>query len=133
MLAAVEAKLVIARNFAWCSEYDERSFSGRLHEENIWDWDECWLLEKALYDLAASGDFQRDVAWPVFRIFSYGLLLLGCHFDPNDTFQVRDFSGEEVHDLRERFQLVFEGFFAGEMPDQSIFERSNPLLVSASG
>jgi hypothetical protein len=128
-----DADVVLARNSAGCAGYHDRSFVGRLHEDGIWDWDEYWLLEKALYDLAAAGDFRREVAWPLFRIFSYGLLLFGCHVDPNDRFAFKAMSAEEVHELRDRFQRVFEGFFAGEMPARDAFAMRNPLLLRAGG
>jgi hypothetical protein len=37
--------------------------------------------------------------------------------DPNDGFCIVDLEREEVYSLRERVQLVFEGFFLGVMPD----------------
>jgi hypothetical protein len=54
------------------------------------------------------------------------MLLLGCHFDPNDGCRIRDLSPEDAYEWRERFQLVFEGFFSGNWPNP--FERTNPLL-----
>ena len=130
---AMDAERVIARNFAGCPGYDEQSFSGRLHEDSMWDWHEYWQLEKALYDLCAIDDFRREVAWPIFRIFSYGQMVLSCHFDPNDHFKIKELSSDEIYIVRERFQRVFEGYFKGDMPDPCDFEGMNPLLPPVSG
>ncbi|MCW0436147.1 immunity 41 family protein [Xanthomonas sacchari] len=127
---ALNATNVVARNFARCAAYDDCSFVGRLHEEMRWDGDEYWLPEKALYELATDGELEGETAWPLFRIFSFVLMLLGCHFNPNDVFAIKGASDEDVHDLRDRFQLVFEGFYAGSMPAHDRLDPSNPLLTS---
>jgi len=119
---------VIARNFAWCAEHDDCSFSGRLHEEGLWDRGEYWLLERALYELAKA-DTSQELTWRVFRIFSYCFMVIGCHFDRNDGFKITNIKRRELYELRERFQLVFEGFFSKDMPDQKSFTEQNPLLV----
>ncbi|NIJ73959.1 Imm41 family immunity protein [Xanthomonas sp. LMG 9002] len=126
----MNATNVVTRNLARCAAYDDGSFVGRLHEEMRWNWDEYWLLEKALYDLATDGELERETAWPLFRIFSFVLMLLGCHFDPNDLFAIKGVSDEDVRDLLERFQLVFEGFYAGRMPAYESLDPPNPLLAS---
>jgi hypothetical protein len=128
----MDAHLVIARNFPWCDEHDDLSFGGRLHEDCVWNWDEYWQLEWALYQLCNESP-SRELYWPVFRIFSYCFASLGHHSDPNDLFRIKNLSAEELYDAKERFQLVFEGFFAGSMPDQDFSEHRNPLLISASG
>ncbi|WP_307547525.1 hypothetical protein [Xanthomonas sacchari] len=66
----------------------------------------------------------------LFRIFSCVLMLLGCHFDPNDAFAIEGVSDEEVRDPHERFQLVFEDFYAGKMPAYDGLDPPNPLLAS---
>lgn len=130
---AMDAEWVIGRNFAGCPRYDEQSFSGRLHEDSMWDWGEYWQLEKALYDLCAIDDFRREVAWPIFRIFSYGQMVLSLHFDPNDHFKINELSSNEIYTVRDRFQRVFEGYFKGDMPAPCVFEGMNPLLPPVSG
>jgi len=119
----------ILRNFAWNDRYDEESFVGVLHERCLWDMEKYWDLEAALYDLAEHRDELPVVTWPLFRIFSYMMVSFGAHFDPNDHFSIGNLPNEQVHEYRERIQLVFEGLFSGEMPDQSsCFDMMNPRL-----
>jgi hypothetical protein len=119
----------ILKNFAWSDQYDEESFAGVLHERCIWDVEKYWKLEAAIYHLAAHPEDFPSLMWPLFRIFSHTMLSFGAHFDPNDAFRMRNATDEQVHDYRERFQLVFEGAFSGEMPDQaSLFDTKNPRL-----
>ena len=128
----MDPKSAILRNFAWSSEYDESSFTGQLHENCRWDWDEYWRLEWALYALADSRQDHPDLDWPIFRIFSGTFLEINCHFDPNDVFKIEGMDRDTVADLRERFQLVFEGYFSNDLPDHATcFEFSNPLLPAA--
>ncbi|WP_226501508.1 Imm41 family immunity protein [Pseudomonas sp. MWU16-30322] len=126
----MDAHSVIARNSSDCEEYDDYSFIGRLHEESIWAHDDYWMLEWALYQLAMGKSPSQELSRRIFRIFSYTFLLLGCHLDRRDSFRIENLKSKEVYDLRERMQLVFEGFFAGRMPATSIFSDPNPLLVS---
>lgn len=126
----MDAHSVVARNIAGCEEYDDRSFIGRLHEESIWVHDEYLMVEWALYQLATDTCTSQELSGRVFRIFSYCFLLFGCHLDRRDGFKIENLKRKEVYDLRERIQLVFEGFFARKMPAPSIFSASNPLLVS---
>jgi hypothetical protein len=127
-MSSLSAEHVVARNFPWCDEHDDSSFLGRLHEESVWDESEYWELEWALHELMLRGAFERELAWRIFRVFSHTMLVLGCHFDPNDGYRIRDLSADDAHEWRERFQLVFEGFFSGHWPSPSALERSNPLL-----
>ena len=119
---------VIACNFPWCPEQNDASFLGRLHEEGVWDTDEYWRLEWALYQLVNEAPRSQETSWRVFRIFSHTFLSLGCHFDPNDGFKLKDLTNDEIYELRERVQLVFEGYFSGSMPEQAIFSIQNPML-----
>jgi len=88
------------------------------------------MLEWALYQLAIGKSPSQELSRRIFRIFSYTFLLFGCHLDRRDSFKIENLKRKEVYDLRERMQLVFEGFFAGRMPATSIFSDPNPLLVS---
>lgn len=122
----------ILRNFPWCDEYVDESFLGLLHEKEIVSYEEYWKLDAALYiecsKLGTQIKLSRDLVWPIFRIFSHTMLLLGSHFDDSDGFSIKNLSKDEVLVFRERVQLVFEGFFSGEMPDNDIFQVGNPLL-----
>ena len=128
----MDAHSVIARNFVGCEAYDERSFIGRLHEAETWAHDEYWLLEWALYQLAIEASFTQALSQRVFEIFSDCFLLFGCHFDRKDRFKIRNLRRTQVYDFRERFKMVFEGFFAEEMPTTAYFAEPNPLLVESS-
>jgi len=73
-----------------------------------------------------------ELDWPIFRIFSHTFLSLNAHFDPNDGFKIKNMAKSDLYDLRERFQLVFEGYFSGDMPDQErCFDIINPLFETA--
>ncbi len=121
---------IILRNFAWSGEYDETSFTGCLHELCEWNANEYWLLEWSLYQLAGIRAKHPDMDWPVFRIFSHTFLSLCAHFDANDGFEIKHLDNLDVSALRERFQLVFEGYFSGAMPDQErCFDVINPLFA----
>jgi hypothetical protein len=110
----------INRNFAWCDEYSDDSFAGLFHEKRKWDDEEYFKLENYLYEQCEKYKDQsflpRDVFWPVMRIYSYLSHSIGCHFDENDGFELIGLSREQIYERRERMQLVFEGFFKGDMP-----------------
>jgi hypothetical protein len=128
-VVALEALTVIARNFPGCPEWDHTSFLGRLCDDSTWSRDEYWLLERALHQLVAASAQDSELHWRVFRIFSLTSLSISAHLDRNDSFKVKNLKQEELYAFRERVQLVFEGFFSGEMPALSeCFEEINPLL-----
>lgn len=110
----------INRNFAWSNEYSDDSFVGIFHEKDLWDDDEYFKLENYLYEQCEvyknESSVPRKVFWPAMRIYSYLSLSIGCHFDSNDGFKLKGLSLEQIYERRERLQLVFEGFFEGEMP-----------------
>jgi len=103
---------------------------GRLHEEGKWDNDEYCLLEDALYQIAKHLPYSQKTLYQVFSIFSHLFILFSTHFDPNDQCRF-DLREDEVNELRDRIQMVFEGFFYGIMPRQSDlsgFSLVNPRL-----
>lgn len=116
----------INRNFPWCDEYDDCSFTGFMNERRRWSDEEYFKLDNELYDLAEKyGNLEqlpRELAWRIMNIFSYVMLTIGCHYDSNDLYEFENLSDAELCDRRERFQLVFEGFFRGEMPNIGYFE-----------
>jgi hypothetical protein len=121
---------IIWQNFPLCQEYREDAFCGILHSERRLDMNAYWRLEAALVQLTQNeSDYPRHLSWPVFRIFSRLERLISADLDPNDGFKIQDFDGEKSRDFTERFELVFEGFFRGDMPDLTLaFEERNPLL-----
>jgi hypothetical protein len=115
----------INRNFAWCDEYSDESFIGILHEKQEWNDEEYFKLENYLFDtcLTLPSDLvPRDIIWPAMRIYSYLSSTLGSHLDSNDGFRIKDIELVNFYDRRERVQLVFEGFFKGEMPNKEYLE-----------
>ncbi|MFL9809515.1 Imm41 family immunity protein [Stutzerimonas stutzeri] len=128
----MNALTVIDRNFPWCSGWDDDSFCGRIHEESVWHLEEYWLLEWALFELVASPRRDAQLNWKVFRVFSATFMSLSAHLDSNDGYKIRNLKAYELYEYRERFQLVFEGFFSGNMPVMSqCFDLQNPLLQSS--
>ena len=116
----------ILRNFPHCKEYSEDSFLGIFHEQRKWDDTEYFKLEEELYEqcniYASVDSLPRDLSWPAMRIFSVLMLSLGCHCNPSDSFKIEALTQEQIRDRTERVQLVFEGFFKGEMPNKKYLE-----------
>ncbi|WP_421850730.1 Imm41 family immunity protein [Marinomonas sp.] len=122
---------VVYQNFPHNSEYEIGSFLGCLHEESVWNEEEYWKLEGAIYQLfneEVKNTIARDIAWPLFRIYSHAMLLLQSHYDKNDQYFIMNLDEVEVQDYRERIQQVFEGFFQNKMPKIQDFEKRNPLF-----
>jgi hypothetical protein len=121
---------IIHQNFSHCTEYRDGSFLGILHEESRLDMDEYWKLEWALLKLTQNKvDYQRNLSWPTFRIYSYCMRLLQADVDPDNGYKICDFDLASNYEFTERFQLVFEGFFRGDPPDLKLaFDQRNPLL-----
>ena len=85
-----------------------------------------YILEEELYEqcniYASVDSFPWDLSWPAMRIFSVLMLSLGCHCNPIDGFTIEALTQEQTWDRTERVQLVFEGFFKGEMPNKKYLE-----------
>jgi hypothetical protein len=122
---------IIYQNFPHCIEYRDDSFLGLMHGERRVDMDSYWKLEWAVVQLTQiEVDYPRHLSWPVFRIFSHVMRLLGADSDPQDGYKIKGFDGEKNRDFTERVQIVFEGFFRGEQHDlKQAFDERNPLLV----
>jgi len=116
----------ILRNFPHCKEYSDDSFLGIFHEQQEWDDTEYFKLEDELYEqckiYTTVDSLPRDLSWPAMRIFSFVILSLGHHSNPNDGFKIKGLSQEQIRDRTERVQLIFEGFFKGEMPNKKYLE-----------
>ncbi|WP_157649992.1 Imm41 family immunity protein [Burkholderia ubonensis] len=109
-------------------EYDDASFIAVLHEQGIWQRDQYWLLERALYELTAAQSERDNLSGPIFYIFSYVMNAISSHLDRDDSFEIGNLTKDNVYEFRERIRLVFEGFFLKNFPDQSMFEEENPLF-----
>lgn len=122
-------RVIIAENTSGNAHWRSGCFVDALHETRHWDVSEYWRLEWSLYAICA--DHAPDSpTTDIFRIFSYVMQSFACHFDPNDGFVITNLSADELNSFRERFQLVFEGYFCSSMPPPTIFESVNPLLSS---
>lgn len=128
----MDAHSVIARNHPWSGEFDEASFRACLYEDATWSQDEYWKVEWALFQLVSVGGSDAELRSRAFRLFSATFSLFTAHFNPNDIYTIQNLATESLHKNIERFQLVFEGFFAGEMPDLGDFNERNPLLSAGS-
>lgn len=117
---------IIAENTSHSPNCRQGAFLDTLHESRRWDVEEYWKLEWSLYVICDG--LPRPPECDVFRTFSCVMLLFSCHFDPNDGFVIINLNGEALISVRERFQLVFEGYFCNAMPDPAIFDEANPLL-----
>ncbi|RKP43279.1 Imm41 family immunity protein [Trinickia fusca] len=117
----MDPKSIVAKNLFSSLEYDENSFAGILHEQSIWQWEKYWLLEWALYRLAAEGTNDADMCLGVFQIFSGVLNAICSHLDRDDLFQIKNLDHEIIYDLRERILMVFEGFFQTDAGSIRVF------------
>lgn len=106
----------INRNFAWCNEYSNESFTGILHEEQTWNDEEYFQLEESLFDIAKKysecDSIPREDAWKIFRIFSYLIVTLACHSDPNDGFHIVNLTDEQVQQEEREYNLFLKDFSA---------------------
>jgi hypothetical protein len=116
----MNAEHIINRNYPWCDENDDLSFTGILHEEGIFNLDEFFLLEWALYKLHKDNVYNDFLYWKIFRVFSLAFGEMLSHFNANDLFIILNAKDIDLRELTNRFQLVFEGYFQKEMPDLKI-------------
>ncbi|MDP9581015.1 UNVERIFIED_ORG: hypothetical protein J2791_000296 [Burkholderia contaminans] len=130
----MDPRAIVKKNVFASPAYDEKSFSGVLHERGIWEDEQYWLLESALYALAHEGTIAVDLYAEVFHIFDFVTNAICSHLDQNDSYEIENIDLEKVYDLRERIRMVFAGFFVRKMPDQEVyFNDRNPLLASKAG
>jgi hypothetical protein len=124
----------ILLNFPHCDDFDDNSFVGVWHESSKLDLQKYWEFESEIFELAKqqnTNELPRDVAWPITRIFSYIMMSIQAHYNQKDGFELLDISDSELHEFRERFQCVVEGFFKGNMPMNGDFEIVNPFIKNA--
>ncbi|RZS35070.1 Imm41 family immunity protein [Corticibacter populi] len=125
--------LIIYSNFPHCKEWQDDSFLGILDDHGVISYEKYWQLELAILQVTPmdkSGDAQH-LLWPIFRIFSHAMLLFLSHHSEADGFSIKDMNNHAMRDFIERFQMIFEGFFRGELPSSAAilsYEKRNPLL-----
>lgn len=129
----MDAYAVISENHPGSGEFSETSFRSFLYEDATWSQDKYWRVEWALFQLVGPAALDAELRWRVFRLFSSTFSLFSAHFDSNDIYVIQGIEPEKLYKAIERFKLVFDGFFAGEMPDlQASFDERNPLLSADS-
>jgi len=126
----MEPEAIIRKNVFSSPGYDEHSFAGVLHEAGIWQEEQYWLLESALYTLAFEETIAIELYAQVFQIFNFAMNAICSHLDQDDLYEIKNLDRDKIYDFRERIRMVFEGFFVGQMPDQkTCFDEINPLLT----
>lgn len=130
-MSELNAHAVISGNHPWSGEFDGASFRARLYEEATWSEDEYWKVEWALFQLVGESATETELRGRVFRLFSTTFSLFAAHFDPNDVYTIKNLTADEVRESMERFQLVFQGFFSGDMRDLlALLDERNPFMDS---
>ncbi|MFM2481830.1 Imm41 family immunity protein [Celerinatantimonas sp. YJH-8] len=116
----------IYQNFPGCNAYTDDSFTGILHEKCYWSDAEYFKLDNALYALAQAykdeSQCPRELVGCLMRIFSFVIMSINCHYDPNDLYQIENLDNEQLRIRKERFQQVFEGVFLNNMLPVNYFE-----------
>lgn len=127
----MDAYAVISENHPSSGSFDLTSFRACLYEDATWSQDAYWKLEWALHRLVDAAASDAELRARVFRLFSVTCILFVAHFDPDDVYAIENLDGDALRTAMERFQMVFEGFFAGRMPDlAAYFDETNPLLAA---
>ncbi|RMX07841.1 hypothetical protein D8I35_01560 [Corticibacter populi] len=124
---------IIYSNFPHCKEWQDDSFMGNLHENCIINYEKYWLLEWAILQVTPMDKTKdaRHLLWPLFNIFSRSMELFMAHSSREDGYSIVNIDDYHLSDFAERFILIFEGFFKGELPSPAAilsYEERNPLL-----
>ena len=97
----------INRNFPWCDEYDDNSFTGTLNEKRIWSDEEYFKLDGEIYELSkryhTAIQLPRELVWRIMSIFSYVMTAISCHSNSNDGYEIENLDTELLFERRERF------------------------------
>jgi Immunity protein 41 len=120
---------IIVSNFPHCEEWRDDSFLGVLDDLCEIQKDKYWQLEWAILEYTKEGGKPYDLNWPIFRIFSHAMSLFRCHYNTNDGYEIKNVNDDVMQNFTERFQLVFEGFFKGQIPCLRSYSEKNPLLA----
>lgn len=119
----------IYKNLSYRTPWSSQSFLARLHNEHRLDMDAYGQLEWAVTWLTKAGDKASSLhGWSVHQIFTLVTGMLYAHIDPDDSFEIMEISKASFHAFRKRINVMFDGFFKGELPDMAVFKEANPLL-----
>ncbi|WP_153555273.1 Imm41 family immunity protein [Roseimaritima sediminicola] len=133
----MDAMTAIAENDVDSPCWRDDSFIGLLHEARRWDERAYLKLETAFFALCETrktdGRTRKKIDRIAARVFSYAMLTFSCHFDPNDGYSIQNLAEDDIYLWRERIQLVFEGFFAGKLPNHDTLRPQNPSALGSTG
>ncbi len=127
----MESCKVILTNFSQSEYFINDSFIAELHENHKWNSEKYWKLDFALFDLAKEYNSEflpREIIWPIHNIYSFILSCITSHLNPSDSYHITNLSVDSIYEIKERVDLVFDGFFKGKMPQNDNFEYKNPML-----
>lgn len=114
-------KQIILSNCPSSEYWDDNSFIGNLHENEVWINEKYLSFELVLYTFSERHS-ASEITWELFKIFSILMSFFISHFDENDFSQIKNLSQEQIYSAKERVQLVFDGFFQGRMHDRNFFD-----------
>lgn len=78
-----------------------RHFFAILHERGIWERNQYWILERALFDLSLCNERDDGLNLSIFCIFSCVMNLVISHLDVDDFFEIENIEKNEIYDFRE--------------------------------
>ncbi|QNB09059.1 hypothetical protein G5S34_21455 [Herbaspirillum frisingense] len=125
----LNAREILYQNLPYDMQWSDKSFLCTLHDDRKLDLTSYWQLEWAVLQLTTDQiDYPRHLSCSVFQVFICAASLLYDHTNPDDDYEIKDVSRSVVHQLRQRMEAVFEGFFKGRHADMRAFKEINPLL-----
>ena len=107
-----EAIKIIADNAA--TEND--SFLDFLHERSTFSELAFWKFYNSIkvigFELRNEESLSRDLTYHIIKTYQYYLLLIGCHFDKNDLYEIKNLP-ENYTQFSERLKIVIDAFLTG--------------------
>ncbi|MER2996531.1 Imm41 family immunity protein [Pontibacter populi] len=107
-----EAKKIIEDNAATENE----SFLDFIHER--WTFNEVafWKYYNSIkllaFELRNEESLSRDLTYKIIKSNQYYLLLIGCHFDKNDLFEIKNLP-DNYTQFSERLRIAIDAFLTG--------------------
>ncbi len=109
---------IVLQNSTGAADYVESSFIAMLHGEEVWLERRFRRFEAALKGLAegtrSDGMVPRMLANICQFQSSFVAAALAAHFNPDDTYTVRNLDADTLYDLGEDARVAFAKFFSGE-------------------
>ncbi len=118
----MDLQKIINENYILSGDFSDRSFIAKLHELHQWDMKAYLRLEEAIYqkslDIKNLELLNHAFFYPFFHIYKFITNMFIAHFDPKDGYIITGIKDDSIYDMKERIELVFDGFFKGEMPQR---------------